>query len=94
MSTKIFVDAGHGGPDPGAMANGVIEQYVNLNVANELARLLRQGGYEVMQYRTTPTENVLPGKNDDLRNRDTNADNWPLFSSLYKYHKRERMLKI
>ena len=76
MSTKIFVDAGHGGPDPGAIANGVTEQYVNLNVANELARLLRQGGYEVMQYRTTPTENVLPGKNDDLRNRAAMANNW------------------
>lgn len=76
MSTKIFVDAGHGGPDPGAMANGVIEQYINLNVANELARLLRQGGYEVMQYRTTPTENVLPGKNDDLRSRAAMANNW------------------
>lgn len=76
MATKIFVDAGHGGPDPGAVANGVIEQNVNLNVANELARLLRMGGYEVMQYRTTPTENVLSDKNADLRNRAMMANNW------------------
>lgn len=76
MATKIFVDAGHGGPDPGAVANGVIEQYVNLNVVNELARLLRMGGYEVMQYRTTPTENVLSDKNADLRNRAMMANNW------------------
>lgn len=76
MSTKIFIDPGHGGPDPGAIGNGVIEQYVNLNVANELSRLLKQGGYSVMQYRTTPTENVLPGKNDDLRNRAAMANNW------------------
>lgn len=76
MSTKIFVDAGHGGTDPGAVANGVIEQSVNLNVANELARLLRQGGYEVMQYRTTTTENVLPNKNADLTNRANMANNW------------------
>lgn len=76
MATKIFVDAGHGGPDPGAIANGVVEQAVNLNVANELARLLRQGGYEVMQYRTTATENVLSNKNADLRNRANMANNW------------------
>lgn len=76
MATKIFVDAGHGGPDPGAIANGVTEQAVNLNVANELARLLRQGGYEVMQYRTTATENVLSNKNADLRNRANMANNW------------------
>lgn len=76
MATKIFVDAGHGGPDPGAVGNGVTEQAVNLNVANELARLLRQGGYEVMQYRTTRNENVLSNKNADLRNRAAMANNW------------------
>jgi len=76
MATKIFVDAGHGGPDPGAIANGVTEQAVNLNVANELARLLRAGGYEVMQYRTTATENVLSNKAADLRNRANMANNW------------------
>lgn len=76
MATKIFIDAGHGGTDPGAVGNGVTEQYVNLNVAAELARLLRQGGYQVLEYRTTPTENVLPGKNDDLRNRAAMANSW------------------
>ena len=66
MATKIFVDPGHGGPDPGAVGNGVVEQAVNLNVANELSRLLRANGYEVMQYRTTRDENVLSNKNADL----------------------------
>ena len=76
MATKIFIDAGHGGTDPGALGNGVVEQAVNLNVARELARLLRQGGYEVMEYRTTRTENVLPNKNADLRNRAAMANQW------------------
>lgn len=76
MATKIFVDAGHGGTDPGALGNGVVEQAVNLNVARELARLLRQGGYEVMEYRTTRNENVLPNKNADLRNRAAMANQW------------------
>ena len=30
MATKIFVDAGHGGTNPGAVGNGVIEANVNL----------------------------------------------------------------
>lgn len=76
MATKIFVDAGHGGTDPGAVGNGVIEQYVNLSVAVQLAELLEQGGYEVMLYRSTPTENVLPGKSADLTNRARMANNW------------------
>lgn len=76
MATKIFVDPGHGGPDPGAVGNGVVEQAVNLNVANELSRLLRANGYEVMQYRTTRDENVLSNKNTDLSNRANMANNW------------------
>lgn len=76
MAVKIFIDAGHGGPDPGAVGNSVTEQYVNLNVSNYLAELLRKGGYDVKQYRTTATENVLSDKNSDLRNRAFEANNW------------------
>ena len=76
MATKIFIDPGHGGPDPGAVGNGVVEQAVNLNVANELSRLLRENGYDVMQYRTTRDENVLSNKNADLSNRANMANNW------------------
>ncbi len=76
MATKIFVDAGHGGTDPGAVGNSVIEEYVNLNVAVKLAELLKNGGYEVMLYRSTPTENVLPGKSADLTNRARMANEW------------------
>ncbi len=76
MATKIFVDAGHGGTDPGAVGNMVTEQNVNLSVALQLAELLRNGGYEVMLYRTTQSENVLPGKSADLTNRARMANNW------------------
>ena len=73
---KIFIDPGHGGPNPGAVANGVTEEYVNLNVSLELARLLREAGFEVMVYRTTQSENVLPERNADLRNRAAMANSW------------------
>ncbi len=74
--TKIFIDPGHGGPDPGAKGNGVTEEFVNLNVSLELARLLRNAGFEVRLYRTTSDENVLADKNADLRNRAAQANNW------------------
>ena len=73
---KIFIDPGHGGPDPGAIGNGVVEEFVNLNVSLELARLLREAGYSVRIYRTTSDENVLQNKNADLRNRAQTANNW------------------
>lgn len=76
MATKIFIDPGHGGPDPGAVGNGVTEEYVNLNVSLELARLLRNAGFDVRVYRTTSDENVLTNKNADLRNRAQMANNW------------------
>lgn len=73
---KIFIDPGHGGPNPGAVANGVTEEYVNLNVSLELAELLRNAGFEVLVYRTTQDENVLPERNADLRNRAAMANSW------------------
>ena len=73
---KIFIDPGHGGPDPGAVGNGVTEEFVNLNVSLELARLLRDAGYDVRLYRTTSDENVLSDKNADLRSRAQTANNW------------------
>jgi len=73
---KIFIDPGHGGPDPGAVGNGVIEEFVNLNVSLELLRLLRAAGFDARIYRTTSDENVLENKNADLRNRANTANQW------------------
>lgn len=53
----VFVDAGHGGPDPGVLANGraLSESSTTLAVATELARQLRAGGYRVVLSRTADT---------------------------------------
>lgn len=72
----VKTHSAHGGPDPGAVGNGVTEEYVNLNVSLELTRLLRDAGYDVRLYRTTSDENVLQDKNADLRNRAATANNW------------------
>jgi len=47
---RIFIDNGHGGTDSGAVSkNGQREDRTNLNVANELVRLLRLSGHQVLQ---------------------------------------------
>ena len=43
----IIIDPGHGGRDPGAMHNGVVERDVNLDVAQRLKKILEKLGYKV-----------------------------------------------
>ena len=48
----IILDAGHGGEDPGAVANGVVEKEVNLSVTQKLADFLILSGYKVLLTRS------------------------------------------
>lgn len=48
----IFIDAGHGGRDPGAVGNGLKEAEQALDIANKLARELQSRGHEVKFSRT------------------------------------------
>ena len=76
MAVKIFVDPGHGGTNPGAVANGVTEAEVNLSVATYLANDLRNLGYDVRMYRTNNDENVISPIAADLRKRAQTANEW------------------
>jgi N-acetylmuramoyl-L-alanine amidase len=50
--SRIVIDAGHGGHDPGARANGISEAELVLDVAQRLARLLeKHPGVEVVMTR-------------------------------------------
>lgn len=50
--SRIVIDAGHGGHDPGAQANGLSEAELVLDVAQRLAKLLaKQPGVEVVMTR-------------------------------------------
>src|SRR6185295_2224166 len=52
--SRIVIDAGHGGHDPGAMANGVTEAELVLDVSQRLAKLLTElGGFQVVLTRDT-----------------------------------------
>jgi hypothetical protein len=45
---RVWVDAGHGGSDPGAIGpNGLQEKNITLAVARKLAIVLLDKGYEV-----------------------------------------------
>ena len=50
---KIVVDSGHGGNDPGASGNGIIEKEYTLKISEYIYDRLRQLGLDVKMTRTT-----------------------------------------
>lgn len=48
---RVFIDAGHGGKDPGTSHNNVIERMVTLDVARMLGSLLEANGLDVIYSR-------------------------------------------
>ena len=63
MDYKIVIDAGHGGDDPGASGNGIIEKDLTLKISQYMYDRFRDLGIPVKMTRTTdetlsPTERV------------------------------------
>jgi N-acetylmuramoyl-L-alanine amidase len=54
---KFVIDPGHGGADPGAVANGLVEKTLNLDLAKFLKTELERCGAEVILTRTRDDEN-------------------------------------
>ena len=74
----IVIDPGHGGKDPGASDNGVVEKNVNLAIGLELERVLAARGYNVIMTRRTDVYLKLQERTDIANN--ANAD---LFVSIH-----------
>lgn len=53
---KIAIFAGHGGQDFGAIVGDKSEKELNLAIALEVTRILKSGGYEVLNNRTTDSD--------------------------------------
>ena len=74
----VVIDPGHGGKDPGASGNGVIEKNVNLAVGLELAKVLNARGFRVVMTRQTDVYLTLQERTDIA-----NAQNADLFVSVH-----------
>ncbi|GIW31578.1 MAG: hypothetical protein KatS3mg071_1752 [Meiothermus sp.] len=78
---SVVVDAGHGGPDPGALGP-VAEKAVNLEVALRVRRFLQNAGVEVVLTRESDTA-FSPDKRTDLAQRVALAEGKDLFVSIH-----------
>lgn len=77
--SRIVIDAGHGGHDPGAKANGLTESELTLDVALRLQKLLaKQPGIEVVMTRATDVFIPL-----EERTKIANREDADLFLSIH-----------
>ena len=77
--SKIVIDAGHGGHDPGATAFGISESELVLDVALRLEKLLQQRpGFETVLTRRTDDYVTL-----EERTSDANRESADLFLSIH-----------
>ena len=49
----IVIDAGHGGEDPGAVGNGIVEKDLTLKISNYMANRFKDLGIPVILTRDT-----------------------------------------
>lgn len=76
---KIVIDAGHGGPDPGAVNNklGLQEGILSLEIGQALSIYLKGRGHNVKNTRQTVEDTPVPSsKNRDLAARAQIANNF------------------
>jgi N-acetylmuramoyl-L-alanine amidase len=77
--SRIVIDAGHGGHDPGAKANGLTESELTLDIALRVRQLLeKQSGIEVVMTRATDTFIPL-----EERTKIANRERADLFLSIH-----------
>lgn len=65
--SKIYLDPGHGGTDPGAQANGLKEKDVTLKIALKVRDILNRDyeGHSIRMSRTTDTTKSLAQRTND-----------------------------
>jgi N-acetylmuramoyl-L-alanine amidase len=58
----IVIDAGHGGTDPGALGNGLLEKNITLDVALKVNDLFQNTGFNIKLTRETDVKVELPDR--------------------------------
>ena len=76
---RIMIDPGHGGSNPGARGQTLLEKEVNLAVARQVAARLRAAGFDVVMTRDDDSEPRLTERSALVRS--VNAD---LFVSIHQ----------
>ncbi|CCO07421.1 N-acetylmuramoyl-L-alanine amidase family protein [Desulforamulus hydrothermalis] len=61
MPGAVVIDPGHGGYDPGAVRQGVMEKYVNLAIAQEVVKILQENNVRVLLTREGDYNLAVPG---------------------------------
>lgn len=84
-ASRVVIDPGHGGRDPGALGQGITEAAVVLDVALKLEKLLKAAGVEVVL--TRRTDEYLPLEE---RTRIANEAEGDLFLSIHANASRNR----
>lgn len=67
---KIYLDAGHGGTDPGAVGNGLIEKILTLKISKRVETLL--AAYQDVQTKMSRSSDTYPSLSD----RTNEANSW------------------
>lgn len=67
---KIVIDPGHGGSDPGAVANGLLEKDINLQISLKLKDFLEQTGAKVYMTRDDDSTVGLYERVDFAKSKD------------------------
>ncbi len=90
---QIVIDAGHGNPDGGAVGSqGVLEQELNLKIAQLVQQYAEQGGIQVLVTRAdsegiydSKSKTIKQKKQTDIHNREKlmNESNADLFVSIH-----------
>lgn len=85
----IFLDAGHGGPDSGALYRNIYEKDINLSIVKKLERKLKEKGAQVFLTRDGDYDLSVPytvnRKRSDLSRRSNmiNRSNCDLYISIH-----------
>lgn len=74
MAKKVFIGVGHGGSDPGAVANGFKEKDLNLSIALACRDVLERHGVNVLMSRTKDEDDITSIKECNAYNPDYALD--------------------